>query len=144
METCDDEIMLLHLLPLLHRIIGLTEAHKKFGITKSQAIVFFVLHYRDGITMSEIAKYISASKEQATRTVAALCDNGLVERYENPNNRTHVYIRFTEAGRENMQRLIQEFRTDIYNRLTSSLEDDDIHKLNQAVLTTVEILGKVK
>ena len=43
-----------------------------------------------------------------------------------------------------MQRLIQEFRTDIYNRLTSSLEDDDIHKLNQAVLTTVEILGKVK
>jgi len=142
--TCDDEISLLYLLPLLHRIIGLTETHKKFNITKSQAIVFFVLHYRDGITMSEIAKYISASKEQATRTVAALCDNGLVERYENPSNRTHVYIRFTEAGRENMQRLIQECSTDIYNRLTSSLDDDEIKKLNQAVLTTVEILGKVK
>ena len=144
MGTCDDEIPLLHLLPLLHRIIGLTETHRKFGITKSQAIVFFILHYRDGITMSEIAKYISSSKEQATRTVAALCDNGLVERYENPNNRTHVYIRFTEAGREEMQRLVQEFRTDIYNRVSSSLDDEDIQKLHQAVLTTVEILGKVK
>lgn len=144
MQTCDDEITLLHLLPLLHRIIGLTETHRKFGITKSQAIIFFVLHYRDGITMSEIARYISSSKEQATRTVAALCDSGLVERYEDPRNRTHVYIRFTEAGRENMQRLVQEFRTDIYNRLTASLNDDDIQKLNQAVRTSVEILGKVK
>ena len=144
MGTCDDEITFLHLLPLLHRIIDLTETHRKFGITKSQAIIFFVLHYRDGITMSEIAKYISSSKEQATRTVAALYDNGLVERYENPNNRTLVYIRFTEAGREEMQRLVQEFRTDIYNRLSTSLDDEDIQKLHQAVLTTVEILGKVK
>ena len=144
MASSDDEVTLLHLLPLLQRIIGLTETHKKFGVTKSQIMIFFVLHYRGSVTMSEIAQCISSSKEQATRAVAVLCDNGLVERYEDPSNRTHVYIRFTESGKANMQRLIHEFRTDIYNRLTSSLDDDDIRKLKQSVLTTVEILGKVK
>ena len=144
MGSCDDEITLLHLLPMLQRIIGLTETHKKFGVTKSQLMIFFVLHYRGSVTMSEIAQCLSSSKEQATRAVAALCDNGLVERYEDPSNRTHVYIRFTENGEKNMQQLMKEFRTNIYNRLTSSLDDEDIQKLKQSVLTTIEILGKVK
>lgn len=144
MGTCDDEIPLLHLLPLLHRIIGLTETHREFGVTKSQIIIFVVLHYRGSVTMSEIAKYISSSKEQATRAVAALCDNGLVERYEDPHNRTHVYIRFTWAGKVYMEQLNRKIRTDIFERLTSSLDDGDIQDLNQAVRTTVEILSKVK
>ncbi|MDO5445855.1 MAG: MarR family transcriptional regulator [Eubacteriales bacterium] len=144
MGTCEDEIPLLHLLPLLQRIIGLTETHRKFGVTKSQIVIFIVLHYRESVTMSEIAKYISSSKEQATRAVAALCDNGLVERYEDPGNRTHVYIRFTGTGKTYMEQLIREFRTDIFERLASSLDEDDIQNLNQAVMTTVEILSKVK
>lgn len=144
METFDDEVPLLHLLPLLQRIISLTETHKKFGVTKSQIIIFIVLHYRESVTMSEIAQCISSSKEQATRAVAALCDNGLVERYEDPSNRTHVYIRFTAAGKAYIQQLMQGFRAEITSRLTSSLEDDDIQKLNSAVQTAVDILSKVR
>ena len=144
MISCDAEIPLLHLLPLLQRNIDLSETHKKFGVTKSQLFIILVLHFRENATMSEIARYISSSKEQATRAVAALYDNGLIERYEDPSNRTHVYIRLTEAGKAHMRRLIQEFCSEISARLTSSLEDDDIQKLNSAVQTAVEILSKVK
>ena len=144
MEYTEKETELLHLLPLLYRLICLTEAHKKFGITKSQMIIFIVLYYREGVTMSEIARYISSSKEQATRAVASLCDNGLVERCEDAANRTRVLIRFTEDGRNYMRQLVSWLRTDISQKLSASLSTDDLQRLHQSVQTTVEILGKVK
>ena len=144
MENAEKETQLLHLLPLLHRIVRLTDAHKKFGITKSQMIIFIVLYYRDTVTMSEIAQYISSSKEQATRAVAALCDNGLVERCEDAANRTHVLIRFTESGRAFMGQLTAWLRTEISRRLSASLSSDDLQRLHQSVQATVEILSKVK
>ena len=144
MEYSEEEIPLLHLLPLLQRLTRLTDAHKQFGLTKSQMVVFIILYYRGSVTMSEIAQYICSSKEQATRAVASLCDSGWVERYEEPANRTHVYIRFTETGREYFLRLLAHRREELTRRLNSSLTEEDIHALRQSVRTTVEILNKVK
>lgn len=144
MENAEKETQLLHLLPLLHRIVRLTDAHKKFGITKSQMIIFIVLYYRGTVTMSEIAQYISSSKEQATRAVAALCDNALVERCDDPDNRTHVLIRFTEAGRAFMGQLTAWLRAEISRKLSACLAEDELQKLHQSVQTTVELLSKVK
>lgn len=144
MDNSGDEITLLHLLPILQRIISLTDTHKKFGITKTQITIFLILHYKGSMTMSEVAQFISSSKEQATRAVAVLCDNGLVERYEDHDNRTHVFIRLTEIGKEHLQQLISKLREEIAKRLSSSLDEEEIQRLNQAVNTTVEILNKVK
>ena len=144
MENTGDEVTLLHLLPILRRIIGLTDTHKQFGITKSQIIIFIVLHYRGSVTMSEVAQYISSSKEQATRAVAVLCDNGLIERFEDAGNRTHVLIRLTEQGKAHLQRLIAKLRSEVAERLAASLDEEEIHELNQAVNTVVTLLGKVK
>lgn len=144
MENSGEEIPLLHLLPLLQRIISLTDSHKKFGITKSQMVIFIILHFKGSTTMSEVAQYLSSSKEQATRAVAVLCDNGLVERYEDPSNRTHVYIRLTEKGREFMQTLREKLHEDIKVKLNRSLTEEDRKELQESVQKTVEILNKVK
>ena len=144
MENSGEEIPLLHLLPLLQRIISLTDSHKKFGITKSQMVIFIILHFKGSTTMSEVAQYLSSSKEQATRAVAVLCDNGLVERYEDPSNRTHVYIRLTEKGREFMQTLREKLHEDIKVKLNKSLTEEDRKELQESVQKTVEILNKVK
>ena len=144
MDNSGDEISLLHLLPILLRIIGLTDIHKQFGITKSQIMIFIILHYKGSATMSEVAQYISSSKEQATRSVAVLCDNGFVERYEDSGNRTHVFIRLTEAGKEHLQMLMSKLRFEIIERLSSSLNEEEIQRLNQSVNTAVKILAKVK
>ena len=144
MENSGEEIPLLHLLPMLQRIISLTDSHKKFGLTKSQMIILIILHYKANMMMGEIAQYISSSKEQATRAVAGLCDNGLVERYELPSNRTRVYIRFTEKGREYRQVICQQLRAELYAKLKTSLSEEDLQKLKQSVQTTVEVLSKVQ
>ena len=144
MDNSGDEFPILHLLPILQRIVGLTDIHKKFGLTKSQIIIFLILHYKSSMTMSEAAQYICSSKEQATRTVAALCDNGLVERYEDSGNRTMVHIRLTRTGEEHLRMLVSTLRSEIAERLRSSLDEDDIQRLHDAANTAVEILCKVK
>lgn len=144
MENYGDETPLLALLPVLYRIISLTEVHKNFGITKSQAIVFIILHYRESVNMSEVAKYLSSSKEQATRTVAGLCDHGLVERFEAPENRTHVFIRFTDLGKEHLKKLIDELNKEVSEKVNASLTVEEIATLNESIRTTVSILNKVQ
>lgn len=143
-DCSGEEVPLLRLLPMMQRIVRLTDAHKQYGLTKSQAVVLIALHYRESVTMTEIAQYLSSSKEQATRTVAGLFDLGLVERFEKPENRTHVYIRFTEAGRDFMQRFGQQLRAEIAKRLEESLTGEEIEQLRRSVQTSVDILSKVK
>ena len=144
MENQSDEQPLLRLLPILSRIIQTADVHKKYGLTKSQIFIFLVLRYKGSMTMSEVAQYISSSKEQATRTVASLCDHGLLERYEDSGNRTHVHIKFTAAGEKYMQQLAEQLKTEISKKLTSCLTEEDIETLRSSVETTIEILSRVK
>ena len=139
-----EEVPLLHLLLTVKRLIRLTEAHKEFGLTKSQVIILAALHYRGSLSMSETAQFISSSREQATRSVAALCDEGILERFELPDNRTHVYIRFTENGEAFMRELWHKLRAELGERLETSLTPEEIETLRSSVQTTVELLRKVQ
>lgn len=144
MKNTEEELPLLRLLPILQRITSLTSVHKKFGLTRSQMIIFIVLHYRGSMTMSEIAQYISSSKEQATRAVAAIYEQGLVERFEDPCSRVHVYIRFTDKGEEYMQQMLRQMRAELSEKLHASLTEADIAILRDSVQTTIDILSRVK
>ena len=143
-NRADEEVPLLHLLPIMQRLIRLTDAHKEYGLTKSQAVLMIALRYRGSVNMSEIAQYISSSKEQATRAVSALHDRGLVERFEQPENRTHVYIRLSEDGRSFIETFELQLRTGIVEKLKSSLSPEEIETLRDAVQTAIDILSKVK
>ena len=140
----EEEVPLLHLMPIIQRLIKLSDAHKQYGLTKSQVIVMIALRYRENVTMSEIAQYISSSKEQATRAVAVLFDHGLVERFEQPQNRTHVYIRFSEQGRAFMHELESQFHKEISHKLSSSLTPEEIETLRNSLQTSIDLLSKVK
>lgn len=144
MQKQTEETPLLRLLPMLQKLVSLSEVHKLFGVTKSQILIFVILHYRGSMTMSEVAKYLSSSKEQATRTVSVLFEQGLIERFEKESNRTHVYIRLTKLGQEFMQRLVDELNFEVSQKLISSLSSEDLETLYQSVHTAVEILNKVQ
>ena len=140
----DEEVPLLYLLPILQRIVRLTDAHKEYGLTRSQVIVLVALCTRESVTMSEVAQYMSSSKEQATRAIAPLCDQGLVERFEIPENRTLVCIRFSEKGKNFMKMFEARLRTEITAKLHASLSDAEINALRTSICTAVELLSKVK
>ena len=139
-----EDVPLLHLQSIMYRLVRLTDIHKQYGLTKSQILLLTALYYRESITMGEIAQCISSSKEQATRSVASLCDQGIVERFEHPDNRTKVYIRFTENGRELMHRFGQQLRQEINARLEASLTPPELDTLHRSVQTTLDLLSKVK
>lgn len=140
----DEELLLLQILPFIQRLVNISDAHKIYGLTKSQLIVMIALCFREEMTMSEVAQYMASSKEQATRAVSGICENGLIERVEHPENRTHVYIRFTDAGKSFMVELVQHFRSKVSSRLKKSLSPEEIDQLRQTVKTSVMLLSKVK
>ena len=85
---------------LLQSVVLSCVDRKRFQFTRTQQSILTVLSMEGETTMKQIAKYIVSSQEQATRAVAPLVDAGYVERRTDPTNRTRVYIRLTDEGRD--------------------------------------------
>ncbi len=142
-EYCDDDLRVLMLLPLINRTILSASGIKEFGFTKTQLIIFFALIFRDSLTMSQVAGFISSSKEQATRAVAPLVDEGYVERYIDPENRTHIHIRLTPKGIEFMELCRERFKSNLHSMLDNRVTVKEQQELYQAIDTLLRILGKL-
>lgn len=143
-DSSAGELPLLATLPLIHRLVLSGGERNQVIHTKTQLFIFIILSLRGSLTMTEVAGYISSSREQATRAVAPLVDAGYVERYVDPGNRTRIHVRLTPAGRacweerrENMYALIDQ-------RLKASLSEEECRELEQAAATMIRLLKKIK
>ncbi len=76
--------------------------HQQVRFTKYQLYLMMTLARRDTLTMSQAASCIGCSKEQATRLVATLVEDGYVERLHRQENRKLVYIHLTDKGEQVM------------------------------------------
>lgn len=141
--TSGDNTQLLSLLPLIYKTVASASNLRDFGYTKTQLLIFVVLSTHESLTMSQIAGYISSSKEQATRAVAPLADDGLVERYIDPENRTRIHIRLSEKGSEFVEQYKLRFFRNLQAMLHEKLTEEEMLELRQAVDTTVRVLSKL-
>ena len=142
-EEIGEELSLLRLLPLTHRLFSLTDTKKQYGLTKSQTLILLALFYRGTDCMSQIAAYLSSSKEQATRAVAGMVEPGLIERFERPDNRTHVYVRLTDAGRDYVTKCCAELGGQVRERLAEALNEEEQHRLRESLETVIALLDKI-
>jgi len=142
-ESSSDNSHLLTLLPLINKTVFTASSPKDLGYTKTQYIIFTTLYTCENLTMSQVASYISSSKEQATRAVAPLVDDGLIERYVDPENRTKIHIRLTEKGMDFMAHHKKIFFKNVQELLKEHLSDDEIIELKQAVEVIIQLLSKV-
>ena len=106
-------------------------------------LILASLKRRDPLFMSQIAENISVSKEQATRSVAPLSDQGLIERYIDPSNRKMVYIRLTDAGADFMKRLTERVQKTLREQARSKLSEEELGQLCHAIQTAYELLSKL-
>lgn len=139
-----EDLPLLAALPMIHRLVMSSGERSKAIHTKTQLIIFIILSLRESLTMTEIAGYISSSREQATRAVAPLADAGYVERYVDPKNRTRIHIRLTEVGRSYWAECREKMRAMIDQRLKDSLSAEECRELEQAASTMIRLLRKLK
>ena len=133
---------LLLLLPLLSRFLT-PPAHLSAKLTKTQLLIVTALSYHESFHMSQLASYLSFSKEQATRAAAPLVEAGLVERFEQPENRTRVFLRLSADGRALADELLAQFSEQLKSKVSASLSEPEQAELRAAAETLVRLLSKI-
>lgn len=116
-------------------------------LTKMQMDILFILNTtRDceseqELNMTALSSRLSVSKEQTTRAIQPLIEEGLVERRRNENNRRSVFVTLSEKGAAELHKRQEKAKSAITEFL-SVLSEDEVEELYQAALTTSELIGK--
>jgi len=137
------ELPLLSVLPQIHGLVMSCADLRLYGFTKSQLLVFAALAHCGRLRMTQVAAYLSSSKEQATRAVAQLVDDGYVSREHGADNRTMVYIRLTDKGQDLLDRWRMELRSRLAARLDARLTPEEQEELAQSLHSLLSLLDKV-
>src|SRR6478672_6070489 len=72
---------------------------RRHGMTRAQWAVLLRLQRREGLKQSDLADDLDIQPITLTRLVDRLCDNGLIERRPDPNDRRAKRLYLTEAAR---------------------------------------------
>ena len=120
---------LLLLLPLLSRFLT-PPAHLSARLTKTQLLIVTALSYHESFHMSQLAAYLSFSKEQATRAAAPLVEAGLVER-------------FAQSEKNLADELRAQFSSQLKACVSASLSEPEQLELREAAETLVRLLSKI-
>lgn len=142
-ETEEPRLNMLRALPLMHRLLRLIFVGERDRFTKTQFYILITLYHQSPLTMTQIGEHIGASKEQATRAVAPLVDEGLVRREVSPRNRTKVYVSLTEAGRALVQELVARCSQKLDERMRERLTAEEQEALRIHLSESAALLEKV-
>ncbi|HIR30706.1 MAG TPA: MarR family transcriptional regulator [Candidatus Faecousia faecavium] len=142
-DNGNQKLRLLALMPLIHKTFLSVPLLKEFGYTKTQLFICMALYRRGNLTMSQIAQHISSSKEQATRAVAPLVEDGLVQRFISEENRTHIHVQLTEKGQQLVHSRLDSFGDAFDRKLTQSLTPEEREQLYDSIETAIRLLEKL-
>ena len=78
---------------------------RAFGMTRAQWAVLLRLERREGLKQSDLAEALDIQPITLTRLVDRLCDNGLIERRGDPNDRRAKLLYLTPAARPLIDRI---------------------------------------
>jgi MarR family transcriptional regulator for hemolysin len=78
---------------------------RRFGMTRAQWAVLLRLERREGLKQSDLAEALDIQPITLTRLVDRLCDNGLIERRADPNDRRAKRLYLTAAARPLIDRI---------------------------------------
>jgi len=77
----------------------------QFGVTRAQWAVLVRLDRFEGLKQSELAEMLDLQPITLTRLLDRLCDNGLIERRADPNDRRAKRLFLTAAAHPLLERL---------------------------------------
>ena len=78
---------------------------RRYGQTRAQWAVLLRLERREGLKQSDLAEDLDIQPITLTRLVDRLCDNGLIERRADPNDRRAKRLYLTPAARPLLDRI---------------------------------------
>ena len=118
------------LFPALRRLVYDAFDARNMHFTRTQQMILSVMSNGETFSMTELAKLIDTSNEQATRAVSQLVKRGLIVRAQNEVNHRVVNIRLTDEAKEVTGQIIET----IGKRLLTAgaFEDKDKEKEKNA------------
>jgi MarR family transcriptional regulator, transcriptional regulator for hemolysin len=100
----------------------------QFGITRAQWVVLVRLDRFEGIKQSELAEMLDLQPITLTRLLDRLCDNGLIERRADPNDRRAKRLYLTPAARPMLERL-GDLGDELMGTALAGVQRDAIEKM---------------
>ena len=105
-------------------------------------VIFYLVHYNSS-PISQIADSLGISKPNMTPIIDNLINCGLVNRYNDPNDRRILRIELTKKAFD----LLNDFRIafcNLFKEKISILSDDDVITLDNSISNLITILKKLK
>ncbi|MDE6149468.1 MAG: MarR family transcriptional regulator [Ruminococcus sp.] len=131
--------MLYEMYPLSRKLVFDTFNLKNSILTRTQQIILLALSLSKTLTMSQLAKKINTSNEQATRAVAQLVTMDFVERNQDTKNRRIIHISLTDKA----MKFMENTKNNIMDELLIKFEripDDEMLAFKQAVSQIINVL----
>lgn len=128
--------------PLCRKFIFDTFDTKKHNLTSTQRMVLLSLSRNGILSMTQLAKKINTSNEQATRAVARLVERGLVQRNQNTENRRVVNINLTDNARELIESLYAEIHEELADKF-KNVSNEEVEATYNSALQLSEMLKRV-
>ena len=122
----------LSLFQKLRKLVFESFDESRIHTTRTQQMILTVMASGKTFSMSELARLISTSNEQATRAVSQLVKMELIERSLNENNHRIVNIRLTPKALEFMDEIRELSAKKLSDELFGS-EKPDKKKLSHVV-----------
>jgi MarR family transcriptional regulator, transcriptional regulator for hemolysin len=98
---------------------------RRYGMTRAQWQVLSRLERCEGLKQSELAEMLDLQPITLTRLVDRLCDNGLIERRPDPNDRRAKRLFLTQEARPLMDR-IAVLGEEIMSNVLAGIDGDDV------------------
>jgi MarR family transcriptional regulator for hemolysin len=81
---------------------------RQLGMTRAQWAVLLKLERHEGVKQSDLADFLEIQPITLTRLVDRLCNNGLIERRPDPNDRRAKLLYLTPAARPLLERISEQ------------------------------------
>lgn len=131
--------MLYEMYPLSRKLVFDTFNLKDSILTRTQQIILLALALSKTLTMSQLAKKINTSNEQATRAVAQLVSMEFVQRSQDVKNRRIIHISLTEKATEFMERTKNNIMDELLKKF-ERISDDEMLLFKQSAAKIISVL----
>ncbi|WP_252229603.1 MarR family transcriptional regulator [Clostridium sp. ZBS15] len=123
-------------------IIRPIETNPVINISRLQMQTLCILDKFNSINMTNLAKELMITKQQATGIVNNLVNKGHVNRVVNPENRKEILLNNTESGTRTIK-IIKDHMTDKLYTYFDILTSEDKKKIIESSKTIKHIIGTI-
>jgi len=112
-------------------------------LTPSQISVLFTIVRLGPLGLSEVAEIEGLNPTMLSRITAGLCEQSLIERIQDPNDKRAAMVKPTSGGRRMRERIHRE-RTRTLSEHLDALTDEDRRALLAALPVLEELAAQLK